>query len=90
MEKASHNLSLRELGFMEPGEVASLLDVKPVTLCNWRAAEKGPPFTKVHGNKIVYPVAGVQRWLAQQTITPEVPGTLARPRRGKRLRAVGE
>lgn len=71
--------TLRDLGFLDPNEAASLIDVKPLTLANWRAAEKGPPFTKIHGNKIVYPLDGLKRWLSERTVQPEKPATLARP-----------
>jgi hypothetical protein len=78
--------SLRDLGYLLPEEVATLVDVKPLTLSNWRAARKGPPFAKIHGNKIVYPMDKLRQWLAQRTVETEVSGTLANPlsRRARR------
>jgi hypothetical protein len=69
--------TLRDLGFIEPGDAATLIDVKPLTLSNWRAARKGPPFTKIHGNKIVYPLEGLKKWLTERTVRPVATATLA-------------
>jgi hypothetical protein len=72
------------MGFLEPAEVAAIVGAKLMTLSNWRAARKGPPFTKVHGNKVVYPVKGLERWLAERTVKPEQPPTLVHSRRARR------
>jgi hypothetical protein len=68
---------LEALGYMSAADLAKLIDVEEVTLRNWRAAKKGPAYTKVHGNRIVYPIDAVKKWLADQTVTPDAtPPTL--------------
>lgn len=79
--------TLRDLGFYETEEVAALVGAKLLTLRNWRASGKGPPYTKVHGTRIVYPVNEFKQWLASRTVKSRneptlVHGSGRRPARG--------
>lgn len=76
--------NLRELGYLSIADVAGLLDVKPVTLANWRSSDKGPPYTVVHGNHVVYPETGVREFLKQRTIRPAEQPTLVHGKRRRR------
>ena len=60
--------TLRDLGFFEVEEVAAIVRTKTLTLRNWRTKKIGPPFTKVHGNRIVYPIDGLKQWLQDRTV----------------------
>ena len=91
METQSGSLpTLSELGYIEEPAAAELLKVKPVTLRNWRALGIGPPFTKVHGTRVVYPLAELRTWLQSRTVRPAGAPTLidgtSKRRRGSAAR----
>lgn len=71
--------SLRDLGYLLDSEVAEVIRKAPNTLRNWRARGMGPPYAKVDGDLIVYPIAGLKKWIADRTVTPTAPPTLAKP-----------
>jgi hypothetical protein len=75
-ETALSLTNMRDLGYLEEAEAAILFDVKPVTLRNWRAQGTGPPFCKVHGNRVVYPLNGARDFLASRIVTPSTSPTL--------------
>ena len=50
-------------------EAAKVLNVKPGTLRKWRSIRKGPPWIEVEG-VIRYSVEALQRYLTEQTVTP--------------------
>jgi hypothetical protein len=59
-----------ELGYATEEAVSVLLEVKLVTLRNQRAKGIGPPYSKT-GKTVLYPIDGLRRWLAGNTVTPE-------------------
>ena len=68
--------SLRDLGYLLDTEAAEIIRKKPQTLRNWRAKSIGPPYTKVDGDLIVYPLEGLKKWLSDRTVKPQSPNTL--------------
>ena len=75
--QAAPTKGLKSLGFLDCKEVATILELSPRTLRNWRARGLGPPYTKVHGTRIAYPIDGLTNWLKQRTT--------AQPRAHKRV-----
>lgn len=62
--------TLHSLGLLSEQEVADLFRVSLGTLRNWRVVGKGPPFTQLQRNLIVYPLAGVRKHIDRRTVTP--------------------
>jgi hypothetical protein len=90
VETAQHVPTLGELGYIDPKQLAAMLEVEPTTVSNWRCKGFGPPPTKIHGNKIVYSLDGVKKWLADRAAAQAKAPTLvngkgvaARPTRAK-------
>ncbi|MGE0307168.1 MAG: helix-turn-helix transcriptional regulator [Acidimicrobiia bacterium] len=54
---------------ISPDELALHLAVPATTLAQWRYLGRGPAYLKV-GRHVRYRVADVERWLAQQTVSP--------------------
>jgi hypothetical protein len=53
-------------------EVAPLLRVTLKTLQTWRALRKGPRFVRI-GRRVFYPAAGLERFLAENTVETAAP-----------------
>ncbi len=89
---AESNPTLRELGYISERELAKLRRLKLVSQRNERYAGKGPPYTTVSGNQIVYPIEEFKRWLAARTVGAQRrnPGTIANPRLRRRAGAGAE
>ena len=51
---------------LTPAEVVSRWGdaIQKGTLANWRSQKKGPPYSK-RGAKVVYPVAQLEKWEAE-------------------------
>ncbi len=71
--------SLRDLGYLLDTEAAEIIRKKPNTLRNWRAKDVGPPYTKVDGDLVVYPLEGLKKWLSERTVKPQAASTLSNP-----------
>jgi hypothetical protein len=56
-------------GYYTEAELSHLLKKGQRTLRKWRLAGEGPPFAKL-GVTIIYPIAGVDKWLARRVQTP--------------------
>lgn len=54
-------------GYLSEADTATQLKVQVPTLRNWRSAERGPPWTRINGRTVVYPVDGARRWLSINT-----------------------
>jgi hypothetical protein len=52
-------------GYYTEAELSDLLKKGQRTLRNWRLAKEGPPSAEL-GRTIVYPIDGVQKWLAKR------------------------
>lgn len=52
-------------GYIDTKELAESLGVHPTTLIKWRAARRGPPFTRL-GQRVLYNVDKFRVWLDQQ------------------------
>jgi hypothetical protein len=48
-------------------EVASIIDVDPRTLANWRGRRKGPKFIRI-GSNVRYRRADLESWVKSQTV----------------------
>lgn len=59
-----------EFGLATPEQVAKLRGIATSTLANERAQGRGPAFVKL-GSKVMYPRAGLRKYIEQNTITPE-------------------
>ena len=59
-----------DFGFVSPEEAARALRVCPDTLRRWRAAGKGPAFTRIEG-KIWYSLPLLDRYVQAQTSCPQ-------------------
>lgn len=55
--------------YLTPGELHVRLkrSISVRTLANWRCLGVGPKFTRA-GGRILYPLAEVEKWEAQQTV----------------------
>jgi hypothetical protein len=62
--------------YQTPEQLAAELGLRPITLKNWRARQKGPPYAVVC-RKIFYHRSSTREWIASQTRTPG-PATRAR------------
>ena len=51
---------------LRPAEVAELTGVPVETLKYWRAHRKGPRSYRLEGARVVYDLADVEAWLAEQ------------------------
>jgi hypothetical protein len=51
-------------GLMDPATCAAYLHLSPLTLSDWRVRGIGPPFLKLCGGAIRYPVTPLKAWLA--------------------------
>ncbi|MGP8033159.1 MAG: helix-turn-helix domain-containing protein [Steroidobacteraceae bacterium] len=71
MSEATQPTGLRELGYYEPTELSQLLRVGTPTLRNWRYKGIGPPYTKINGQRVAYPIKEAQRWLAARIVRPK-------------------
>jgi len=96
MDHAHHVQTLRDLGYLEPRDLAELLQLRsPQTLSNWRSSGIGPPSAKLHGNKIVYHIDAVKKWIADRQKAPSKAPTMVsgtrrtapRPRKSKSNRS---
>ena len=67
LQKVNLFLSEGAESYLTPDELASLLDLHPRTLANWRHYRKGPDFIKV-GSRVRYPVSSVVEWLNEHKI----------------------
>ena len=56
-------------GYVTADDLAAALLVTPKTLRNWHTARSGPPFVRI-GRRVLYPVAGVQEWIASTLVMP--------------------
>jgi hypothetical protein len=56
-------------GYYTEKELSALLKKGRRTLRNWRKAGEGPPFA-VLGVTVIYPIAGVDKWLTKRVQTP--------------------
>lgn len=68
----AHNLIMADKPLLSPKELSRLIDISVGTLAVWRAKKTYEiPYTKI-GNKVMYPVADINKWLqsrAHGTIT---------------------
>ncbi len=51
--------------FASPREVAAILGRSLVTLERWRRDGKGPPFVRLAGTRVGYPVAALHEWASR-------------------------
>lgn len=83
--------TLPETGFLEEPALAQVLGLKVVTVRNRRSRGEGPPYIKVHGTRVIYPVADLRQWLLARTVRPVAASTLIdgskRRRRSSEARA---
>ena len=49
-------------GYLTEREAAAFLSLAPETLRTWRARRTGPPYVKLGGRAVRYPVAGLRQW----------------------------
>ena len=54
--------------YLTAKQVAELTSISVQSLANWRAARRGPPFTKIE-HAVRYPADGLRRWLDAHTTT---------------------
>lgn len=66
----------------EEHELASILGIKVPSLRNRRSKGNVPPYIRLHGDRVVYPVAGVRRFLESRTVAPNAAPTLIHGRKG--------
>jgi hypothetical protein len=48
---------------LSPEDTATLVRQPTATLAKWRYLRKGPPFIKIDGWRIAYPVADLVHWI---------------------------
>ena len=72
-------------GYLFPDELSTQLRKSPRTLLRWHVLGIGPPRTKI-GKTVVYRIAGVQAWLAENV---ERRKQLPRIRRTSSIRPIG-
>ena len=65
MENTEAEKKFADPDYATQEETARFLGVKVPTLYNWRSRGEGPPYTKPNRNTILYPVAGLKRYLAE-------------------------
>lgn len=53
-----------------PEEVERITGIKTQTLAKWRMNRVGPPFEKLGGRAVRYPVDKLVRWLESRAVTP--------------------
>jgi predicted DNA-binding transcriptional regulator AlpA len=52
--------------YLTAKQVAELTNISVQSLANWRAARRGPPFTRIE-RAVRYPADALQRWLDART-----------------------
>lgn len=52
---------------LSEGQLADQWGLAKITLRKWRAARKGPPYTKL-GNAVRYPADKANEWMSARTI----------------------
>lgn len=62
--------------FLSPKTAARLLELSTTTLANWRRRGQGPPFIRLYGSYIRYPLAGLLQFLDNLVLPPR-PSNLA-------------
>jgi len=55
------------LGLVTPDELATMLDVAPETLREWRRLKQGPDFVKT-GKGVMYREVDIQEWLKRNVV----------------------
>lgn len=53
-----------------PGEVSRITGIAEQTLAKWRMDRIGPPFERISGRCIRYPVDKLEQWLASRAVSP--------------------
>ena len=56
---------VKQLRLLTPGEVASILGIKPKTVDKWRAEGSGPPWIRAGKKLIRYPPDELILWIRQ-------------------------
>lgn len=56
-----------QLGVYTPAELASVLDVTPETLTEWRYKRVGPDYVKL-GKGVMYRAADVEEWMRRNVV----------------------
>ena len=54
--------------FIDEAELATITGFEPQTIAKWRMIGKGPPFVRLGGYAIRYPVALVEKWLQDNLV----------------------
>lgn len=47
---------------LHPNDVAARYNMTPESLANWRREDKGPPFIKLNGKRVMYRLQDVIEW----------------------------
>lgn len=53
-----------DLELLTAAKVAKLVGRSTVTLERWRRLKKGPPYIRLSGARVAYPVSKLREWLA--------------------------
>ena len=54
---------LNQMGYVSEEQLCSIAQILPSTAVAWRKRRKGPQYTRI-GQRVVYPLAGVQNFLS--------------------------
>lgn len=73
---------LETLGYFTEEEVARIRNITIGTLRNQRVRNEGPPFCRV-GNRILYSVADLKRYIESAKVETAPPSTLISGRRSR-------
>ena len=49
-------------------EAAEMLGISAGTLQNWRYLGQGPKYARVGGNRVLYPIAELKKWLDEHMV----------------------
>ena len=62
-------------------EAAEFLRLRPATLAKYRSVGGGPDFSKL-GGRIVYPLASLERWITECTVSSTAEYRTGRQQKG--------
>jgi predicted DNA-binding transcriptional regulator AlpA len=62
--------------FLRPKQLAAQLGISEKTLERMRKDGSGPPFIKLRGNQIRYPIRELEAWIATRTTKHTPPGAV--------------
>ena len=65
-------MSSSDPAYMTPAQLALRWHLARQTLANWRAQGKGPPFIRVSGGRILYPIHSIYSFEANKSCSTEL------------------